>query len=65
MEFVNAKRQTYYLHSKIVILKGSKKEHRIYWFARTKSKFAISEIPAGYEVMEFKKTGLPVLKKSK
>jgi hypothetical protein len=52
----------YYLHTKDVTLKGGRKQ-RIYYFAGVAGKNAINELPAGYEVMENKRTGLPMLRK--
>jgi len=56
--------KTYYLHSKEVELKGGRKQ-RIFYFASVAEKNAINELPTGYEVMESKRTGLPLLKKKK
>lgn len=62
-EFKNSRGQTYYLHSKDVILRGSGKKQTIYFFSREQGPNAI-DLPGGYEAMEVQKTGLPVLKKS-
>lgn len=56
--------KTYYLHSKEVKLKGDRKQ-RIYYFAGEATKDALNDLPAGYEVMENKRTGLPMLRKKK
>lgn len=56
--------KTYYLHSKEVILAGGRKQ-RIYYFAGEIKKNAIDALPDGYEVMENKRTGLPMLRKKK
>jgi YHS domain-containing protein len=56
--------KTYYLHSKEVKLKGGRKQ-RIYYFAGKATKDAIDSIPSGYETMENKRTGLPMLRKKK
>lgn len=56
--------ETYFLHTKDVNLRGGRKQ-TIYYFARTEKAGAIDELPAGYEVMENKRTGLPMLRKSK
>jgi len=56
--------KTYYLHSKEVKLKGDRKQ-RIFYFAGEAAKNAIDELPAGYEVTENKRTGLPMLRKKK
>lgn len=55
--------KTYYLHSKEVKLSGDRKQ-RIYYFAGEPTEFALDKLPAGYEVMENSRTGLPMLKKS-
>ena len=60
----NSKGQTYYLHMKDVKLRGSGKIQRIYFFARDIRKEALNAVPTGYKVIENKKTGLPVLKRS-
>lgn len=56
--------KTYYLHSKEVKLKGDRKQ-RIFYFAGEEGKDALNALPAGYEVMENKRTGLPMLRKKK
>jgi len=60
--YKNSKGVTYYLHFKDVTLRGGKKQ-RIYFFARDVRDGSLDEIPAGMEVMETKRTGMPVLKK--
>lgn len=54
--------KTYFLHSKDVKLKGGRKQ-RIFYFAGKAGTNALDALPAGYEVMENKKTGLPMLRK--
>lgn len=54
--------QTYYLHSKDVILRGGRQQ-TIYFFARDVRDGSLDELPAGYEVMENSRTGLPMLRK--
>ncbi len=56
--------KTYYLHSKEVKLKGDRKQ-RIFYFAGEAGKNALNDLPSGYEVMENKRTGLPMLRKKK
>jgi hypothetical protein len=56
--------KAYYLHSKDVELKGGRKQ-RIFYFAGEAAKNALNDLPAGYEVMENKRTGLPMLRKKK
>ncbi len=56
--------KTYYLHTKDVKLAGDRKQ-TIYYFAGEAAKNAMDAMPAGYEVMENKRTGLPMLRKKK
>ena len=53
---------TFYLHQKEVTLRGDRKQ-RIFFFARAIKEGAVEELPAGYDVGENSKTGLPILKK--
>lgn len=55
--------ETYYLHSKDVILRGGRKQ-TIYYFARQEKEGVMEELPDGYAVMENSRTGLPMLKKA-
>jgi hypothetical protein len=57
-------KKTYYLHSKNVKLKGDRKQ-TIYYFGGKATKDAIDEMPKGYEIIENKRTGLPMLRKKK
>jgi hypothetical protein len=60
----NSKGQTYYLHGKEVTLQGGRKQ-RIHYFAREpKEGEALDAVPAGHEVVENDRTGLPFLKRS-
>lgn len=54
----------YYLHTKEVTLAGGRKQ-KIYYFAGEQSANSLNELPAGYEVMENARTGLPMLRKKK
>lgn len=54
----------YFLHSKLVTLAGGRKQ-TIYYFAGAEGEGAMDALPAGYEVMENKRTGLPMLRKKK
>jgi len=56
--------ESYYLHSKEVTLRGGRKQV-IYFFARTEKEGVLDDLPAGYEVMENSRTGLPMLRKAK
>ncbi|MBI2638112.1 hypothetical protein HYW83_00805 [Candidatus Peregrinibacteria bacterium] len=60
----NSKGQTYILHSKNVTLRGGRQQ-MIFFFARDEREGALDEVPAGYLVVENKKTGLPMLKREK
>ena len=63
--YTNSKGQTYYLHTKQVTLKGNL-QMQIYYFKReVDSAFAIDELPAGREVVENKRTGLPLVRRAK
>lgn len=54
----------YHLHSKEVELSGGRKQ-KIFYFAGEAGKNALDSLPAGYEVMENERTGLPMLRKKK
>lgn len=57
--------KTYYLHSKEVKLAGGRKQRIFYFAGEEKKTYSLDELPAGYEVMENKRTGLPMLRKKK
>lgn len=66
MAFVtkNSKGQMYYLHTKEVTLKGGRQQ-RIYYFAKAeKPGEGLDALPAGFQVLENTRTGLPMLKKA-
>lgn len=54
--------KTYHLHERRQKLKGGQ-EVTLYYFAGQPGEGAIDALPAGYEVSENTKTGLPLLKK--
>lgn len=56
--------ETYYLHSKDVTLRGGRLQ-TIYYFARAEKEGVMDDLPAGYEVMENSRTGLPMLRKTR
>ena len=56
--------KTYYLHTKEVKLAGNRMQ-RIYYFAGEVSENSLDALPAGYEIMENGRTGLPMLRKKK
>lgn len=55
--------QTYYLHSRVVTLRGGRQQ-KIFFFAREEKDGVLDELPDGYEVMENDRTGLPMLRKA-
>lgn len=57
-------KKTYYLHSKEVKLAGGRLQ-KIFYFAGDVGKNSLDALPAGYEVMENARTGLPMLRKKK
>lgn len=61
--YTNSKGQTYYLHGKEVTLKNGRKQ-TIYFFARDIRDGALDALPAGRQVIETERTGMPVLKKA-
>jgi len=61
--YKNAKGQTYYLHTRKVTLKNGRVQV-IYFFARDVRDGNLDAVPAGYTVVETKRTGMPVLKKA-
>jgi hypothetical protein len=61
--YTNSKGQKYILHSRDVTLKNGRVQ-RIYFFARDERDGAMDAVPAGYTVVETKRTAMPVLKKS-
>lgn len=61
--YTNSKGQTYHLHSKKVTLKNGRVQ-TIYFFARDVRDGSLDAVPAGMQVVETKRTGMPVLKKA-
>lgn len=62
--FTNSKGVLYYLHSKMVTLRGGKQQ-RIFFFAKdVRPDDAVKELPEGYGVSENLRNGFPVLKKN-
>ncbi len=61
--YKNSKGQTYILHTREVVLKNGRKQ-RIFFFAREERDGALDAVPAGYQVVETSRTGMPVLKKA-
>jgi hypothetical protein len=54
---------TYYLHLKELDRSGT--TTRLYFFAKEVKPGAMDQLPAGYNVVENERTGLPFLKKKK
>ena len=64
-KYTNSKGQTYFLHTREVTLKNGRVQ-RIYYFARdVRPEQALMEVPAGMEVVETERTGMPVLRKAR
>ncbi len=61
-EYTNPKGVTYYLNSKQVVLRKSKRQ-LIFYFTREERPEAVSELPPGMEVNENPRTGLLILKR--
>ncbi len=61
----NSKGQTYFLHSKAVTLRGGRQQTIFYFAREEKPEGGLAAIPAGMEVVENKKTGLPMLRRVK
>lgn len=60
----NKSKKTYFLHARQQKLKGGQ-EVTLYYFAGVAGPLAINALPAGMEVMENERTGLPMLRKIK
>lgn len=61
--YTNKKGQKYFLHRKMVTLKNGI-TRPIFFFARDERAEAVDALPAGYQVVETSRTGMPVLKKT-
>ncbi len=59
----NSKGVTYYLHAKLVTLRGGK-EQTIYYFAKDTRPEAIDDLPNGYVVIENPRNGFLTLKRA-
>lgn len=55
----------YHLHTKEVELAGGRKQKIFYFSGEIDKKNALEALPAGYEVFENERTGLPMLRKKK
>ncbi|MFZ4482736.1 MAG: hypothetical protein ACOYOL_02000 [Chthoniobacterales bacterium] len=54
--------KTYFLHARLQELRGGQKV-TLYYFGGEPKEGAIDALPAGYEISENGRTGLPLLKK--
>lgn len=62
--YTNSRGQTYYLHSKLVTLRGNKQQ-KIYFFAKDERPAdAVTELPEGYMVQQNPRNGFLTLKKT-
>jgi hypothetical protein len=61
---LNKKGQTYYLHERMVTLRGNNRQQRIYFFALKPSDGALNAVPDGWQIVETASSGMPVLKKA-
>ncbi len=62
LAYKNSKGQTYFLHTKDVLLKNGR-EQRIYFFGKQIKDGALDVLPDGFMIKENTHTGLPVLKR--
>lgn len=60
----NKKGQTYFLHKRLVTLRGNNRQQEIYFFSLTPKDGALDAVPAGWQVVETASSGMPVLKKA-
>ena len=60
--YTNSKGDIYYLHAQDVTLKNGRLQ-QIFYFCKNERENTINELPAGYEIVESERTGLPLLKK--
>jgi hypothetical protein len=58
----NKSKKTYFLHSRLQKLKGGQ-EVTLYYFAGAQGAGVMEALPAGMEVIENERTGLPMLRK--
>ena len=56
--------KTYFLHHRLQELRGGQKV-TLYYFGGEAKEGALDALPAGYEISENERTGLPLLKKKK
>lgn len=60
----NSKGVSYYLHTKNVTLRGGKVQPIFYFAKDERPEDALTELPAGYEVVENPRNGFVILKKA-
>lgn len=62
--YTNSNGEAYYLNHRDVTLKNGNGTWPIYWFTRHQQpETSVSEVPAGYEVVENPRNRMPLLKK--
>jgi hypothetical protein len=62
--YTNGKGQTYFLHERMVTLRGNNRQQKIYFFALSQKDGVLDAIPPGWEVQETPSSRMPVLKKA-
>lgn len=62
--YTNKKGQTYFLHEKMVTLRGNNRQQRIFFFALKPKEGALDAVPDGWAVADDNPSGMPVLKKA-
>ena len=61
--YTNSKGRTYYLHERLVTLRGNNRQQKIFFFSSEQKDGVLDSIPSGYVVTERPGSGLPMLKK--
>ncbi len=59
---VNSKGVKYYLNSKVVTLRGGKKQP-IFYFSKDERKDTAADLPSGFKVIESERNGFVTLKR--
>jgi hypothetical protein len=56
--------QRYYLHRRTLALNSGRTRHLFYFARDLRPSEVVPELPAGYDVIEFERTGMPLLKRA-
>jgi hypothetical protein len=56
--------QRYYLHRRTLALNSGRTRHLLYFARDLRPSEVLPELPAGYDVVEFERTGMPLLKRA-